>query len=58
MKFIIRDWAGNHLFQNKEFDSFQDGWDFIHENVDNSKFDQTQNENDDNYQEYSVVEKE
>lgn len=31
--FIITDWAGNHLFKNKEFSTFEDGWDFIYENV-------------------------
>lgn len=56
-KFIIQDWAGNHLFRDKVFNSFDDAWDFIYENVDNSEFDETQNNNDDNYQEYFVIEK-
>lgn len=30
-KYIIEDWAGNHLFKDKVFDSFEDGWDFIME---------------------------
>ena len=55
-QFIIQDWAGNHLFQDKIFDSFEDGWSFIYENVDNSKFDRTQDENDNEYQEYYVIE--
>ena len=55
--FIIQDWAGNHLFPDKAFESFEDGWDFIYENVDNSKYDRTQNNNDDNYQDYFVIEK-
>lgn len=54
-KFIIQDWAGNHLFTSKVFSSFEDGWNFIYENVDNSEFERTQNDNDDNYQEYEVV---
>lgn len=31
--YIIKDWAGNHLFPEETFDSFEEGWDFIHENV-------------------------
>lgn len=54
--FIIIDWAGNHLFRNKTFNSFEEGWDFIYKNVDNSEFERTQNDNDDNYQEYEVIE--
>ncbi len=30
-KYIIEDWAGNHLFKDKVFESFEDGWDFIME---------------------------
>lgn len=54
-KFIIIDWTGNLMFKGKTFESFEDGWEFIYENVDNSEFDKTQNDNDDNYQEYSVI---
>lgn len=57
MKFIIQDWAGNHLFKDQEFDTFEEGWDFIRANVDNSEYDRTQNENDNVFQEYFVVEK-
>ncbi len=28
--FIIEDWAGNTLFNGKEFDSFESGWEYIH----------------------------
>lgn len=28
-KYIIIDWAGNHLFPDMEFDSFDDGWLFL-----------------------------
>lgn len=31
MKFIIQDWAGNHMFPDKVFDSFEDGWGFLYE---------------------------
>lgn len=30
-KYLIRDWANNILFDAKEFDSFEEGWDFIYE---------------------------
>ena len=26
----IIDWAGNHLFRNHTFKTYQDGWDFIY----------------------------
>jgi hypothetical protein len=29
-KFIIVDWADNHCFTNKKFDSYEDGWDFLY----------------------------
>ena len=32
-KFVIIDWTGNRLFPNQEFESFQDGWAFIYENI-------------------------
>lgn len=32
-KYIIQDWAGNRLFPNDIFDTFEEGWDFIRENV-------------------------
>ena len=56
-KFIITDWAGNHLFKDKEFETFEEGWEYIYENVDNSKYDETGNEDDNEYQEYYVVTK-
>lgn len=28
-KYIIKDWADNHLFKDMEFNSFEDGWDFL-----------------------------
>ena len=31
MKWIIEDWAGNRMFPDKEFDSFEDGWEFVRE---------------------------
>ena len=32
MKYIIKDWCSNVLFGGREFDSFEEGWDFIYEN--------------------------
>jgi hypothetical protein len=49
-KWIIQDWAGNHLFTDKVFDSFEDGWDFIYENV------KEETEDDGTYDDYFVVE--
>ncbi len=46
-KYIIEDWAGNHLFKDKVFDSFEDGWDFIME----------QFPNEDDLQDYYVIPK-
>ncbi len=31
MKWIIKDWADNHLFPKKEFSSFEEGWDFLYQ---------------------------
>lgn len=56
-KFIITDWAGNHLFKDKEFETFEEGWEYIYENVDNSKYDETGDEDDNEYQEYYVITK-
>ena len=51
----IIDWAGNRMFPNNTFDSFENGWEHIYENVDNSLFDETGKLGDDCYQEYYVV---
>lgn len=48
MKYIIEDWAGNHLFKGKEFDSFEDGWDFLY-----NKFPNVQDE--DFFDDYFVI---
>jgi len=45
------------MFPNEEFESFEDGRNYIYENVDNSIFDATQNEDDCKFQEYYVVKK-
>lgn len=37
MKYLIQDWAGNVLFQGKEFDSFEDAWGFIYEQFPNDE---------------------
>ncbi len=55
--YIIIDWAGNRLFKDKVFNSFDEGWEFIYANVDNSKYEETQNEDDNEHQEYYVIEK-
>lgn len=31
--YIIEDWAGNRLFKDKSFGSFEEGWEFIRENI-------------------------
>ena len=31
--YIIKDWANNDMFGGAEFDSFEEGWEFIYENV-------------------------
>ncbi len=54
-KHIITDWAGNEMFNGKLFDSFEDAWEYIYENVDNSKYEETGNDNDNVYQEYAVI---
>jgi len=32
-KFIIEDWAGNVMFNGKEFETFDDGWCYISEHI-------------------------
>ena len=32
-KWIIMDWVYNRMFVTKEFESFEDGWEFIYENI-------------------------
>ena len=54
-KFIIKDWADNHLFTDEVFDTFEDAWEHIYENVDNSLFDETGDDNDNVHQEYFVM---
>lgn len=48
--FYIIDWVGNHLFQDEIFESFEEGWNFIYENV------KEENEDDGTYDDYFVVE--
>lgn len=54
--FIIQDWAGNRMFPDKTFESFEDGWEFVYENVDNSKFDLSGDDDDSVFQDIYVVE--
>jgi hypothetical protein len=28
-QYVIEDWAGNRLFPDKTFPTFEDGWDFL-----------------------------
>ena len=55
-KFIIQDWAGNRMFPTETFETFEDGWEYIYENVDNSKYDETENDNDNVFQDIYVLE--
>jgi hypothetical protein len=55
-KFIIQDWAGNRMFPENTFDTFEDGWEFVDENVDNSEFEKSGDENDNALQDIYVVE--
>ena len=32
-KYIIKDWADNLIFGNKEFDTFEDAWGFVYEQI-------------------------
>ena len=49
-KYIIVDWANNHLFKDKVFNTPEEGMDFIYENV------KEENEDDGTYDDYFVVE--
>ena len=53
--FIIQDWAGNRMFPEETFETYEDAWEFIYENVDNSEYDETGNENDNVYQDIYVI---
>lgn len=33
MSWIIEDWAGNVMFDGKTFETFEDGWSYIFENI-------------------------
>jgi len=58
MKFIIEDDFGNHVFEEHEFESFEDGWDFLYckfpviENADG-----TRNEQEDELDSHYVIPK-
>lgn len=51
MMFIIEDWAGNHLFHDKTFDTFEDGWDHLY-----NHFEENNMDCDEWAQEYLVIE--
>jgi hypothetical protein len=40
-KFIIKDWADNHLFVGQSFESFDDGWEFLYEQFPDGDNDRT-----------------
>jgi len=48
-KYVIEDWAGNSLFTEKEFETYEDGWEFVHENV------KEEYEGDGTYDDYYVM---
>ena len=56
MKYQIQDWAGNIKFYGNQFDCFDDAREYLEENVDNSVFEKTGDEDDDELQEFNVVE--
>ena len=35
--YIIQDWAGNRMFLDNEFNTFEDGWEFIYEKFPNEE---------------------
>lgn len=37
MNYIIKDWAGNRLFPTETFKTFDDGWHYIYEHVDDEE---------------------
>ena len=39
MTFIITDWASNVRFNGKEFESFEDGWDYLSEYLESKGMD-------------------
>lgn len=49
-KYIIQDWMSNHLFKNHIFITFEEGWDFIYENI------KEEYEGDGTYDDYYIVE--
>ena len=53
-KYIIKDWADNHLFQEEVFESFEDAWEYIYDNIDSSEYDESGNEDDNPYQDLFV----
>lgn len=48
--FIIQDWMSNHLFTDKTFDSFDEAWSYIYENV------EEEYEGDGTYEDYYAIE--
>lgn len=55
MKYIIQDWAGNRMFPDKQFDSFDDGWCFLYEEIPKLYPNLSEKEEDDQLSEYFVI---
>jgi hypothetical protein len=49
--FIIKDWAGNHIFQDRVFTSFEDGWEFLY-----VRFNKEADGDEDFFEDYAVFE--
>jgi hypothetical protein len=54
--YTILDWDGNLKFNGKEFESSDEAWDYIYANVDNSLFEETEDENDNEFAGFYVQE--
>lgn len=55
-EFIIQDWAGNRMFPDETFASFEEGWEYVYKHVDNSKYDKSGLEDENVYQDVYVEE--
>ena len=54
-QFTIQDWAGNRMFPEMVFDTYEEGWEYIYANVDNTEYDITEDEDYNVYQDIYVV---
>jgi len=53
---MIQDWAGNRMFPEMTFDTFEDGWAYVDENVDNREYELSGDDDDDVLQDIYVIE--